>query len=582
MMKRFFLPLTVFTLCILNFNPYLAAQPDLVFTPWITSGLSSPVAIANAGDGSNRLFVVQRNGIIKIIENNTLLNTPFLDIDDRVLSGGERGLLGLAFHPDYANNGFFYVNYTNNSGNTRISRFSVTPGDDNIADPDSEVILLTMVQPYGNHNGGDISFGPNDGYLYIATGDGGNGGDPQNRAQNGRCLLGKILRIDVDGGGNAPTLSQTNTTCDFTSTANYTVPADNPFTNNPLVYNEIWSMGLRNPWRISFDSDNGNMWIADVGQNAWEEVHVELAGDGGLNYGWRCYEGNHTFNTDGCQDQSFYEFPDFEYAHSQGWCITGGYVYRGSEFPNMTGYYILADFGSNRVWSLFREDNGNVISTNHGTNTGADDISTFGVDENGELYAANLSGTIYKVEDMSPLPVELHDFRGYHEAGVNKLDWTTAAEIDADHFDIEKSLDGSGFSSIGKVKATGSPESPAKYQFEDQQVRSDMSYYRLKMVDKDGSFEYSRMISIIADIPLDFSIHPNPNSGEFSIFVDGKPVGNSILEIFNREGKLILQEKFDLDGPFQKTYDLSHLPKGVHLVRFSCGGYTKTLKLVIR
>lgn len=581
-MKRLLNSSNLLICCFSFLFNYLPAQPDVVFTSWITSGLSSPVDIANAGDGSNRLFIVERAGLIKIIENNTVLETPFLNIDDRVLGGGERGLLGLAFHPDYETNGYFYVNYSNNSGHTVISRFSVNPNNEDLGNPDSELILLTVNQPYNNHNGGDLSFGPNDGYLYIGLGDGGSAGDPQNRAQNGRCFLGKILRIDVDGGGNPASPSQTFGDCIYTSTSNYTVPDDNPFLNNPLILDEIWSTGLRNPWRFSFDSANGNMWIADVGQNAWEEVNFENAGDGGNNYGWRCYEGDHNYNINGCADPSNYIDPGFEYAHSQGSSITGGYVYRGTNFPNMLGYYIVADYVSNRVWSLFREDDGDIISTNHGTNTGADNISSFGVGENGEMYAANLSGIIYKVEDNSPLPVELTSFTGTHESGVNRLKWTTASEINSAYFDIEKSTDGRSFTSIGKVTASGDTNHSQKYQFEDHQANLAVVYYRLKIVDKDGSFEYSRMINISIDALFEFSIYPNPNSGEFSIFVNGKLNGKSTFEIFNSKGELTLMEEFDKTRSFQKTYDLSHYPKGIYLVRFTSEDFLETQKLVIR
>ncbi|TAE46171.1 MAG: hypothetical protein EAZ89_20620, partial [Bacteroidetes bacterium] len=254
-----------------------AQQPQLALAP-LATGLNRPVDIASAGD--SRLFVVEQRGTIQIINaDGTMLTTPFLDIDARVNStGNEQGLLGLVFHPNYALNGYFFVNYTRSpSGYTRVSRFQTTAANPNIADPNSELVLLEIEQPYENHNAGDLAFGP-DGYLYIPMGDGGSGGDPGNRAQNGLTLLGKMIRIDVNAGFP------------------YTIPPSNPFLNDPGVRDEVWSIGLRNPWRFSFDRLTGDMWIADVGQGIYEEINVEPAGSaGGLNYGWRCYEGAHAY-----------------------------------------------------------------------------------------------------------------------------------------------------------------------------------------------------------------------------------------------------------------------------------------------
>lgn len=346
----------------------------------------SPVDIANSGlQDDGRLFIVQQNGVIQVAQpDGTILASPFLDIRDRVDGGSEMGLLGLVFDPDYLNNDFFFVNYTHRDDNndifTRISRFEVTD-DPDIGDPDSEVIIFSVQQPYTNHNAGDLNFGP-DGYLYFGLGDGGSGGDPENRAQDPRIPLGKMLRIDVTG---------------TTSTTNYLIPQDNPFVGDPSVLDEIWSMGLRNPWRFSFDRLTGDMYIGDVGQNTWEEIDYQAASSGGgENWGWRCYEGNATYNTSGCGPAGQYDFPIHVYNHSQPGCsVTGGYVYRGSHYPGLFGRYLFADYCNGQIWSL--EFNGIWQLDQLGS---YNDVlfTTFGEDINGEMYiASRYDNVIYKI-----------------------------------------------------------------------------------------------------------------------------------------------------------------------------------------
>jgi glucose/arabinose dehydrogenase len=371
---------TIFSIALLLITHMLLAQPDIGLIS-VASGFSEPVAIRNAGD--ERLFIVEQDGVIKILHPDGTIST-FLDINSRVGSGGsEQGLLGLAFHPDYVSNGYFYVNYTNNSGDTRISRFSVDAGNPDLGNATSEFILLTISQPYSNHNGGDIAFGP-DGYLYIPTGDGGSGGDPGNRSQDITSQkLGKVLRIDVDGASP------------------YAIPSDNPFVGI-TGDDEIWAYGLRNPWRFSFDRLTGDMWIGDVGQGAWEEVNFQpTSSAGGENYGWRCYEGNAEYNTSLCDLDDTYIFPVLEYNHSfasGGFAITGGYVYRGAEFSGMYGYYITCDYVTGNFWTIVPDGSGGWV-----TELQADieaDISSFGEGVDGELYACDLSsGEIYHVID---------------------------------------------------------------------------------------------------------------------------------------------------------------------------------------
>lgn len=365
----------------------LTAQPTIHLKE-IAKDFNNPVDITHAGD--DRLFIVEQQGVIKIYsKEQSTLDAPFLDIQDRVRSGGERGLLGLAFHPNYKENGFFFVNYTaTNGGQTRIARFTVSADDPNKADPNSEVILLTINQPFSNHNGGGIKFG-GDGYLYIGMGDGGSGGDPLDSGQTPNSLLGKMLRIDVDNGSP------------------YGIPADNPFINDSTISDEIWAIGLRNPWRFSFDRATQDLWIGDVGQNAWEEVSYQPANSkGGENYGWRCYEGFETFNTTNCAADSTMTPPVHVYRTGSvdGASITGGFVYRGSQNPSLLGHYLYGDYVSRKIWSLIPNDSGdwtNVELLNSGFL-----ISTFGEDQAGELYVADHRGGIYQIMDDQTSPVQ--------------------------------------------------------------------------------------------------------------------------------------------------------------------------------
>lgn len=329
----------------------------------IASGLDRPVDIQSSNDGSGRLFIIEKYGVIRIFENGQLLDAPFLNIDDRVDdSGNEMGLLGLVFHPDYEQNGFFYVNYTGDGGDTRISRFQA---DGNTVDPNSEKVLLLIKQPYPNHNGGGLDFGP-DGYLYAGMGDGGLAGDPHKNGQNTAALLGKILRIDVNNGEP------------------YSVPSDNPFGN------EVWAYGLRNPWRISFDRVTGDLWIGDVGQGEWEEIDFLPAGSqGGANFGWSIMEGSHGYDGEA---QPGLLLPAAEYSHGEGGCsITGGYVYRGT-MTVWNGIYLYGDYCTGYVWGVFLSDAGwqNQLLFESGVT-----ITTFGQDEAGEIYLASDNGSIY-------------------------------------------------------------------------------------------------------------------------------------------------------------------------------------------
>ena len=347
---------------------------------------NQPLALEHAGD--ENIYVVEKEGTIIVINTITGLRSTYLDIKNKVsTNANERGLLGLAFDPDFQNNGHFFVNYTNNSGNTVISRFSNST-DANEADPDSELIIMVQSQPYSNHNGGCIKFGP-DGYLYIGHGDGGSAGDPQNFAQNPQSFLGKMLRIDVSSS---------------TSTEPYSIPADNPFVGDASTLDEIWALGLRNPWRFSFDKHTGDLWIGDVGQNEWEEIHHIAAGDNGPhNFGWRCYEGDAPYNTSGCLDASEYEFPVLTYNNNntEGCSVTGGYVYRSCAYPNLYGHYLYIDYCSGRLWGADTEGSGDLESVQLG-NIQNFNFASLGEDASGNLYLIGLAdGTIYTIGDLS-------------------------------------------------------------------------------------------------------------------------------------------------------------------------------------
>ncbi len=368
-------------------TPEPPRPPDITSPNWpqlradlVAGGLVRPVSLTHAGDNSGRLFVIEQEGRIRIIDRNgNLLPEPFLDLTDRVSCCGERGLLSVAFPPTYTRSGEFFVNYTTLDKKTHISRFRVS-SDPNRADRSSEQVILAFDQPFANHNGGQMAFGPNDGYLYIGTGDGGSGGDPDNHAQRLNTLLGKILRIDVRVG------------------ATYTIPPDNPFINTPDARPEIWALGLRNPWRFSFDPANGNLFIADVGQDMYEEVNFQASTSrGGENYGWKIMEGNECFGARTC-DRTGLTMPIITYDHSDDDCsITGGYVYRGTASQNMQGIYFYGDFCSGRIWGL-RNIQGRwetrVLLREPIT------ISSFGTDQAGNLYVVSYNdGTIYRLTD---------------------------------------------------------------------------------------------------------------------------------------------------------------------------------------
>lgn len=373
----------------------VSVRATALTTVRIASGFNRPVYLTFAPGDSTRLFVVeQQTGRIRIIKSDSTLMRPFLDIGSLISTSSERGLLCMAFHPDYPDSAYFYINYTNVTGALTIARFTVSSDPDS-ADQGSQTILLTIPEPEANHNGGTVLFGPNDGYLYIGVGDGGGGGDQHGTIGNGQdstTLLGSILRIDVNGG------------------APYGIPPTNPFVGRSGS-DEIWAYGLRNPWRMSFDRATGDLYIADVGQDAWEEIDFQPASSsGGENYGWRLMEGSHCYNPSTNCDPGGLVYPVTDYSHANGCSITGGYVYRGCHIPDLRGTYFYGDYCSGRIWS-FRYSGGVMTDSMErtaelapGDGMSIDNISSFGEDIEGELYILDLAdGEIYKIVPAEPV-----------------------------------------------------------------------------------------------------------------------------------------------------------------------------------
>jgi len=369
-----------------NGNPCTGITPrdaSHLTTVLVASGLSSPLYVTTPPRDVHRLFIVEQTGRIRIVKDGTLIPDPFLDLSAQVSCCGERGLLSLAFHPSYSTNGIFFVDYTDVSGNTVVSRWHVSADPDRAA-PDSEVVVLRQTQPFANHNGGLVAFGP-DGYLYIGLGDGGSAGDPRRNGQNPATWLGKLLRIDVDHGEP------------------YAVPADNPFVATAGALPEIWALGLRNPWRFSFDRAGARLVIGDVGQDRYEEIDAQAAGDGGINYGWNVMEGRHCFQPSANCPMQGLTLPVLEYTHDDGCSVTGGYVYRGCALPGLRGTYFYADYCSDFIRSVVLTEAGVSMPRDWTTDLAPrsgrtiEKIASFGEDARGELYLCDLRGAVYRI-----------------------------------------------------------------------------------------------------------------------------------------------------------------------------------------
>lgn len=528
---------------ILIISPGLTKSQPLISFDTLVRGLTNPVDVEEVNDSSHRLFIVEQTGKIQIWNGSEILPTPFLDVTSLVATeGSEQGLLSLAFHPQYISNGYFYIYYTNTSGDITIARYSRSSTD--IADESSGVILLRIPKRFTNHNGGNLVFAP-DGYLYFGTGDGGSAGDPDNNAQDSSSLLGKMLRIDVNN-PNPPY---------------YRIPPANPFAGSTTARPEIIAIGLRNPWRWSFDKQTGDMWIADVGQNAWEEVDFVKA-DLILNknYGWRCLEGTHAYDAN-CTAKPNNVFPIFEYPQDNttgGYSITGGYVYRGTEFPSLTGYYICTDFISANGWLIKPDGSGGWNTTMQTKWPGG--ISSFGETANGTLYATTLSGTLYKVVAGTSLPTRLESFSGRETGNKFEINWQVQNEETGDTYIIEKRSNPSEpFTEVSRIAATGSNISN-RYSLK-VALTAGQSYYRLKIVSVTGQINYSRIISA-----------NGINRQMLRAFITGTnlmlklPSGTTSVELFDAAGKSLLKQETD-PAAAQINIPLTTITKGIITIR---------------
>ena len=473
---------------------FTQAQPVMKFTQLSLSGpaLVQPVDITGCGDGSGRLFIVEKRGTARIIKNGAVQDAFFLDIRNLVMDSGERGFLGMAFHPQFPDSPYVYVNYViTGSITNKISRFTLNPNNPDDIDESTEIELLRQTGVQSNHKAGDLTFGP-DGYLYVGFGDGGGGGDPSNAGQNIETFLGKMLRIDVN------TKSES---------FNYGIPADNPFVDT-AGRDEIWYYGLRNPWRISFDRETGDFWIGDVGQNIWEEVDMIPAGTpGGLNFGWDCQEGNHTFEPGNCQANTPFTWSIFEYPHScspcpngRGASLTGGFVYRGHDYPSLRGYYICADYVSNYYW-LIKQTGTDPLTFEVITQNGSGKIGelvSFGEDDRGEMYACNLNGVLYSVGTEGLPPIQWNNVLASITAGGNRVEWSIAQAIGVEEYEITRSLDAS-FSAPTSVDHIIPDGNQTSFRYTDPYLQHQSVYYQIIVTREDGKKEYSPIARTLAD-----------------------------------------------------------------------------------
>ncbi len=551
-------------LCLFLFFPVLnlKSQPAASFSTVISTGLTNPVDIVSANDGTNRIFIVEQGGAIKVYDNNFgLLNNDFLTIGSNFSTGGERGLLSLVFHPDYENNRYFFVYYTNSAGGINIDRFQTLATDPNKADVATQTNIITIVKPvpFGNHNGGKLNFGP-DGHLYFALGDGGGTGDPRNFAQRGDSLWGKMVRINVDN---------------FTTPPYYSIPADNPFSTDQNVLDEIFSTGLRNPWRWSFDKLNGNVWVADVGQNAREEVSVlSPAQASGANYGWRCYEGSIPYNATDCLAAGNYQPPIFDYLRNNatgGFSITGGYVYRGSLYPALYGYYICADYVSGNVWLI------NATTFTASIQTGRlSNVSAFGELENGELVALSRNGILYRVFTNSVLSLKLTAFNGYPANNYNQLSWQTAEENEALQFDVEYSSDGISFKKAGAVTAKN--VNIAAYTFR-HYTQGSTGFYRLKMLHQNGETEYSKVITVKGKRSSTEQVIYYYNGNTKAIWLNTLPGEKTVFQLFNLNGQTIMQIENYLNNTI---INLQKIPAGLYIGKIITADKIVSEKILVK
>lgn len=533
----------------------IQAQPTIAYTP-VLSGLSSPVdAVFAPGDG--RMFIAQQNGLIRIRNGSSFTN--FININSVLTNpgGGEQGLLSLAFHPDYGSNRYFFVLYTGSTGAITLARYQRNLTDPNIADISSGQVLLSIAKPgnpyYTNHNGGKIIFGA-DGFLYISTGDGGSGGDPGNLSQNRTSLLGKMLRIDVNGFATAPPF--------------YTIPATNPYASPVDGFaDEIFSYGLRNPWRWSFDKQTGDFWIADVGQGLWEEINNATASRAnGGNYGWRCFEGAHNYNTGGCTGIDSIS-PVSEYGHNGttgGYSITGGYIYRGSVFPSLQGYYMAVDYITGHLW-LVRNNGTNWQTYFQSLSNGGitNNVAGFAEGPTGELYAVSRSGgRIDSVIVTGTVPVIIQSFSAIAKNGYNQLNWQSSMETNMLRYGIEVSEDGVQFSLVENI----TPNASRNYQFNHATLFRGNLFYRLAIENTDGSVQYSNVVKLKSGQAKPVLVYPTLTTKAGIINVEINDPVKEIL-LLNSNGQLINKKTFNLQQGILQITVPENASQGMYLLR---------------
>ncbi|MFI5218377.1 MAG: PQQ-dependent sugar dehydrogenase [Bacteroidia bacterium] len=593
----------------------------------IGSGFIKPVDIKNAGDV--RIFVVEQAGYIRIMDTSgNVKPQPFLDIHTETAAVGEQGLLGLAFSPDYKNNGRFYINYTDLSGNSHICRYTVSQANPDSADPASKENIFYVVQPFANHNGGDLEFG-GDGYLYCAFGDGGNGGDPGNRAQNLHDTLGKILRIDVDVPNG------------------YRIPTDNPFYGDTAAIDEIWAYGVRNPWRNSFDRITHDYWIADVGQGTREEVNFQPASsNGGENYGWRCYEGSLTYNTTGCGPISDYVFPVAQFAHQgstlffYGCSVTGGYVYRGARYNYMFGKYFCSDYCNNRMYSLTKNDTGFAFVQETLT-IWTDGFAAFGEDIYGEIYVAgNSSGKIYRLDwnnDCTPVafitfedtikacngtanltalyhPGLTYQWKRdgqeivgavFHQYTANLGSYysvvvsndTCISESDPVYIDkvafitFEDTIKACSGTAI--LTAHYYPEFKYQWKRDGKEISGAVSYqytadlagYYSVVVSNDTCISESDPVYLDNCIRIENNVvvAPNPSFDEINLLIRSAEDMQATVELYDIEGRLCLSKIINLYPPYSEKYKISiaNLSAGLYIIKVNTVEFTFQDKIIV-
>ncbi len=550
---------TLILLCFLLTN--LSAQPTISFQQ-VATGFNVPVDIV-AEPSSTRIFVVEQPGTIKIWNGSSTLSTAFLNVSSIISynSGGERGLLSLAFHPQYATNRYFFIWYTNTSGAVTLARYRRDATNADIADPSSGVVLLTIPKPFSNHNGGKLNFGP-DGYLYIGTGDGGSGNDPNNYAQTGTSLLGKMLRLDVNSFA--------------TSAPFYDIPSTNPYNTDATVADEIIALGLRNPWRWSFDKTTGDMWIADVGQNAWEELNFRAAADisSKTNYGWRCYEGNAVnpavASCGGPPANNV--FPIYQYPHNStgGFVVTGGYVYRGTEYPALQGYYTMVDYATGNGWLIKSNGSGGWnVSAQTGWPT---QITTFGEMNDGSLYAAKGNGTLYKLTASGPLPLRLLSFTGRRNNNTHELSWEVQSDKNGDQYIVERST-GNQISFTEVARQLSNADNSYKKYSVSIPATAQPSYYRLKTVNANGTITFSSIIYMNTE-----------GNNEIKII---RSTGNIVIEsieqikqviITDVTGRILYRQTVNASG--MMSILSSSLPKGILMVKVMGESNVQTTRIL--